>query len=229
MPLPRRDFVAVCRSLCHIAVPSVEKAEAARGPSNGTRALQQLLPLLRPAGCATVRRPFRLIVASLDAASVPSLRPNVNPPSLAQLVPEQTTCSFPLAVGSLLPPLASACAVISPSTRVVTNGTGDFPICSLGWGFARAPTADKGKISFREIVLPSKNISSMKPKRDLMSENLAKASLINENSLLPCFEFDQSCLNELCKPWEDALIVNLLGKKFRTLVCLRDFAVFGNH
>lgn len=51
-------------------------------------------------------------------------------------------------------------------------------------------------------MLPSKKISSMKLKRDLIFENLAKASLINEDRLLPCIEFDQSYLRELCKPWE---------------------------
>lgn len=49
-------------------------------------------------------------------------------------------------------------------------------------------------------------------KKDLVVENLEKISFINGGRFLSKFELTDSLLKDLCKPWEDGLIIELLGK-----------------
>ncbi|KAJ1436032.1 hypothetical protein SESBI_04586 [Sesbania bispinosa] len=68
------------------------------------------------------------------------------------------------------------------------------------------------RISFRDKVLGNKKAPSPSAKRDLIKEKLFRVEYQSGNRLMPrCFT-DDSIIHELSKPWEDALIVKLLGK-----------------
>ncbi|CAA0805821.1 Unknown protein [Striga hermonthica] len=77
-----------------------------------------------------------------------------------------------------------------------------------------SPLIFKGtKPSFRDITLLSKPLPPPPQKRDLFKENLAKINLIDNDRLKPVLELDPDYYAAVCRPYEDGLVVRLLGKR----------------
>lgn len=75
------------------------------------------------------------------------------------------------------------------------------------------------KASFGDMVIGQKEAPTPRKKVDLLKEKLAKIEYENGNPLKPTVHIAPSVLEGLNFPWQDALIVSLLGKRigFRTL------------
>lgn len=67
-------------------------------------------------------------------------------------------------------------------------------------------------VSFRDKVLGSKQPPSVREKMDLIACNMVRVEHENGNRLLPNVHLDDRIFQELCNPWQDALVVKLLGK-----------------
>lgn len=67
-------------------------------------------------------------------------------------------------------------------------------------------------ISFRDKVLGNKQAPPVREKTDLLANKLAFIELKNGNRLLPKVFFAESVVKELCSPWQDALVIKLMGK-----------------
>jgi len=52
-----------------------------------------------------------------------------------------------------------------------------------------------------------------KEKNDLFASNLLPVEYENENKLLSKIIMEEKYCNELCVPWEETLVIQLLGKK----------------
>ncbi|CAA0815636.1 Unknown protein [Striga hermonthica] len=76
------------------------------------------------------------------------------------------------------------------------------------------PLLFKGtKPSFRDITLLSKPLPPPPKKRDLFKENIARINLIDNDRLKPVLELDPEYYASVCHPYEDGLVVRLLGKR----------------
>lgn len=71
---------------------------------------------------------------------------------------------------------------------------------------------DKGRPSFRDMVLGAKESTTPRPKVDLIESKLARIEFEDDNPLKPKVIIDESVFEGLCAPWKDALVVKLLGK-----------------
>ncbi|CAA0823411.1 Unknown protein [Striga hermonthica] len=69
------------------------------------------------------------------------------------------------------------------------------------------------KPSFRDITLLSKPLPPPPQKRDLFKEQKAKIKLIDNDRLKPVLELDPEYYASVCRPYEDGLVVRLLGKR----------------
>lgn len=66
--------------------------------------------------------------------------------------------------------------------------------------------------SFRDKLMSGKVAPPPRPRVDLFATKLAKIEYEKNNHLLPKLFIESSVISELEAPWEDALIVKLLGK-----------------
>lgn len=72
---------------------------------------------------------------------------------------------------------------------------------------------DRGKLSFKDIMFPTRVRPPSMPKRNLLKDKIAKITYLNDYRLLTNFELDGSYLKELSKPWADGVVLKLLRKK----------------
>lgn len=72
---------------------------------------------------------------------------------------------------------------------------------------------DRGKPFFRDIMTPTKLRPQVMAKRDLIAENIATISFFNEDRLLPKFHLDEQYLAKLSRPWDDGVVLKLMGNK----------------
>ena len=73
--------------------------------------------------------------------------------------------------------------------------------------------ANKAEMSsFKEKLLGKSMVSLKRSRGNLFELKLARAKLENGNNLLPKIFLEHSIHKELSAPWEDALVVKLLGK-----------------
>lgn len=70
----------------------------------------------------------------------------------------------------------------------------------------------KKKISFRDILIEGKQKTQVKERFDLIEKGSIKISYEGGNRLLPKVTLDDTYFHELCHPWNDALVIKLLGK-----------------
>lgn len=68
-------------------------------------------------------------------------------------------------------------------------------------------------ISFRDKVLGNKQAPPVREKVDLIACNMVRVEHENGNRLLPKVYLDERIFQDLCNPWQDALVVKLLGKQ----------------
>ncbi|XP_057451901.1 uncharacterized protein LOC130743687 [Lotus japonicus] len=67
--------------------------------------------------------------------------------------------------------------------------------------------------TFKEKVLGKATVEKEKQVRNLVEAGVMKKDLIEGNSFFPMFDFKDECSYEvICKPWQDCLVVKLLGK-----------------
>lgn len=66
--------------------------------------------------------------------------------------------------------------------------------------------------SFRDKLLGNKKAQPRREKMDLIAEGLVTVDLVGGNRLLPKIIISKDMFKELCHPWQEALIVKLLGK-----------------
>ena len=71
----------------------------------------------------------------------------------------------------------------------------------------------EGSSSFRDKLVGKKKISSHGPSIDLLKEKLARVEFDHGNHLYPKLYLDKTILEEIDRPWKEALIVKLLGKE----------------
>lgn len=76
----------------------------------------------------------------------------------------------------------------------------------------------KKKISFRNILIEGKKKTQIKEIFDLIEKGSIKTSNEGGNRLLPKVTLDDTYFHELCHPWNDALVIKLLGKNGRYYV-----------
>lgn len=48
---------------------------------------------------------------------------------------------------------------------------------------------------------------------DLLEEGIMEMNLVEGNRLFPSFEMEDSVYKTICTPWEDCLVIKLLGKR----------------
>lgn len=65
-------------------------------------------------------------------------------------------------------------------------------------------------------------------KRDLIRENLARINFQNGNPSKPMFHTDDSVFEGQCIPWQDALVVKLLGKTIGYNILKANSRGYGN-
>lgn len=70
----------------------------------------------------------------------------------------------------------------------------------------------QAKVSFRDMVMGTKDAPPARPKVDLYKAKLAKLVFEGDNPLKPMVHIHDSMLQGLCAPWQDALVVKLLDK-----------------
>lgn len=95
-----------------------------------------------------------------------------------------------------------------------------FSACSVGEGGPGSEPPDGGgggsgkqpKKSFRDMVMGQQNAPSVCRKVDLIKEKLARITYEDSNPLKPMVHISESVFEGLCAPWEDALVIKLLGK-----------------
>ncbi|XP_006601654.1 uncharacterized protein LOC114391698 [Glycine soja] len=97
--------------------------------------------------------------------------------------------------------------------------TKDFVFCAniIGNGGSGKEPPDGGgsgqtRVSFKEMAMANREALPQRPKVDLIKEKLAKIVFEDDNPLKPIVHIDDSIFNGLCAPWQDALVVKLLGK-----------------
>lgn len=73
-------------------------------------------------------------------------------------------------------------------------------------------TSKHQKKSFRDMVMGQKEATAPRKKVDLIKEKLASIEYEDNNPLKPMVHIEDSVFEGLCAPWQDALVVKLLGK-----------------
>lgn len=68
------------------------------------------------------------------------------------------------------------------------------------------------KVSFRDKVLGNKQAPPVREKVDLLACNMVQIEHENGNRLLPKVHLDERIFQELYNPWQDAIVIKLLGK-----------------
>lgn len=66
--------------------------------------------------------------------------------------------------------------------------------------------------SFRDKLMGNEQATPRREKKDLMAAGLVTVDLVGVNRLLPTITINDEMVKELCHPWQEALIVKLLGK-----------------
>ncbi|XP_057418216.1 uncharacterized protein LOC130712398 [Lotus japonicus] len=76
-----------------------------------------------------------------------------------------------------------------------------------------------GKVSFRDKLMGGKRAPASRKSANLRDEGKMQVSFVNGNDRLPEVSVSEEVLKELCAPWEEALVVTLLGKRlgYRTM------------
>lgn len=95
-----------------------------------------------------------------------------------------------------------------------------FSACSVGEGGPGSEPPDGGgggsgkqpKKSFRDTVMGQQNAPPVRRKVDLIKEKLARITYEDSNPLKPMVHISESVFEGLCAPWQDALVIKLLGK-----------------
>ncbi|XP_057452555.1 uncharacterized protein LOC130744380 [Lotus japonicus] len=74
-------------------------------------------------------------------------------------------------------------------------------------------------VSFRDKVLGGKKTTSVRETVNLIDQGKMKIEHVNGNRMLPMVVTDASIIRELCSPWQEALVISLLGKRlgYRTM------------
>ena len=76
-------------------------------------------------------------------------------------------------------------------------------------------------ISFRDMVMGNKQPPPRWERTNLVEKKLAHMEFIDGDEMKPMIYLDDNLFQELCLPWQDALVIKLLGKTVGFLV-LRD-------
>lgn len=66
--------------------------------------------------------------------------------------------------------------------------------------------------SFRDILAEGQGKTPVKEMVDLISNGLVKVSFEEGNRLKPQVMLDEKYFQDLCNPWKEALVINLIGK-----------------
>lgn len=70
----------------------------------------------------------------------------------------------------------------------------------------------KGKVSFRDKLIGSKDPAPRRERIDLLSKNLFRIDFEEGDRLRPKCYLDENYIKDLRKPWKDAVTIKLLGK-----------------
>uniref|UniRef100_A0A0R0F7B8 DUF4283 domain-containing protein n=1 Tax=Glycine max TaxID=3847 RepID=A0A0R0F7B8_SOYBN len=87
-----------------------------------------------------------------------------------------------------------------------------------GLGSGKDPSDDGGgggppnQKSFRDLVVSQRQLLSPHPNVDLIQQKLARIKYEGGNPMKPMVFIDDSIYEGLCAPWEDTLLIKLLGK-----------------
>lgn len=101
------------------------------------------------------------------------------------------------------------------------EATRDFSFSSdylNGLGSGKDPSDDGGgggppnQKSFRDLVVSQRQLLSPHPNVDLIQQKLARIKYEGGNPMKPMVFIDDSIYEGLCAPWEDTLLIKLLGK-----------------
>ncbi|XP_057419082.1 uncharacterized protein LOC130713325 [Lotus japonicus] len=68
------------------------------------------------------------------------------------------------------------------------------------------------KPTFKEKVLGTKQIHETEEFVNLVKTGIMRMEFVEDNTSFPMFSIEPSTYREICKPWEDCLVVKLLGK-----------------
>lgn len=82
-----------------------------------------------------------------------------------------------------------------------------------GGGNGKMEVESKTKVSFKDMVMGKKEAPRVRPKVDLFKEKLATIKYEDGIPLKPIVHIDDSIFQGLSAPWEDALVISLLGKR----------------
>lgn len=82
-----------------------------------------------------------------------------------------------------------------------------------GGGGQKPEVEKKTKVSFRDMVTGTKEAPVLRPKVNLLKENLATIELAEGNRLKPKVYIADVVFDGLCAPWQDVLVVKLLDKR----------------
>lgn len=91
----------------------------------------------------------------------------------------------------------------APSPPEQTPDTGGSP----------GSTTSTTTVSFRDKVMGNAQAPPAREKVDLVAQKLVRVEHKKGNRLLPKVILDPAIFKELCAPWQDALVIKLLGKK----------------
>ena len=67
-------------------------------------------------------------------------------------------------------------------------------------------------VSFKDKLVGCQPMKQSKDRVNLLKENLARMELLEGDRLYPKFTFEREILDQISKPWKDALVVKLLGR-----------------
>lgn len=81
-----------------------------------------------------------------------------------------------------------------------------------GGGGGKGNSEVKTKVSFKDIVTGKQDKIPPRQTKDLLKEKLARIVFEDDNPLKPMVHIHDSVFEGLCAPWQDALVVKLLGK-----------------
>ncbi|KAJ1399080.1 hypothetical protein SESBI_30607 [Sesbania bispinosa] len=92
----------------------------------------------------------------------------------------------------------------------------------LDGGGGKATDGNVSRMSFKDKVPEGKSVPPKSGVGDLIIENLFQIELQDGNRLIPKCYMDSSVLNDFFQPWEDALIIKLLGKSVGYMTRTKD-------
>ena len=87
------------------------------------------------------------------------------------------------------------------------------PVLSEGSKERVEASEAEGKVSFRDKVMGAKPPVKVNLTDDLIGLKLASVRLEDGDRLCPKVTFDETMIREMAQPWQDSLVVKILGKE----------------